>query len=213
MLATLRISTQFGTIPGFAKLLHKTQYFFKTITQNCNCIISSIFSYQIRLKSKKGFVITAAVLAAITAASFSIWFIPQDTQTKIIISNPKDELDALIDQQKTIAASDKEEFEKMVSGQITPDNYAMIAEVSSSQIRAMIISITEPNTSQEWLASYSALAEALRAYNTYLRETVVVAEKLKADPAADISEEQTKLDQYLAQTQESISASNSARPA
>jgi hypothetical protein len=165
------------------------------------------------LKSKKGFVITVAVLAAITAASFSIWFIPQDTQTKIIISNPKDELDALIDQQKTIAESDKIEFEKMVSGQITPDNYSMIAEVSSSQIRAMIISITEPNTSQEWLASYSALAEALRAYNTYLRETVVVAEKLKADPAADISEEQTRLNQYLAQTQESISASNSARPA
>lgn len=165
------------------------------------------------MKSKKGFIITAAVLAAITAASFSIWFIPQDTQTKIIISNPKDELDALIDQQKTIAASDKEEFEKMVSGQITPDNYAMIAEVSSSQIRAMIISITEPNTSQEWLASYSALAEALRAYNTYLRETVVVAEKLKADPVADISEEQIRLDQYLAQTQESISTSNSARPA
>lgn len=209
----MRISTQFGVILSFAKLRHKTQNFGKTATQNCNCIISGIFSYQIRLKSKKGFVITAAVLAAITAASFSIWFIPQDTQTKIIISNPKDELDALIDQQKTITESDKEEFERMVSGQITPDNYIMIADVSSSQIRAMIISITEPNVSQEWLTSYSALAESLRAYNTYLREAVVVAEKLKADPAADISEERAKLDQYLAQAQEFIAASNSARPA
>lgn len=165
------------------------------------------------MKSKKGFVITAVVLAAITAASFSIWFIPQDTQTKIIISNPKDELDALIDQQKTIAESDKVEFEKMVSGQITSDNYIMIVEISSSQIRAMIISITEPNVSQEWLSSYSSLAESLRAYNTYLRETVVVAEKLKADPTADISEEQVRLDQYLTQAQESIAASNSDRPA
>ena len=181
--------------------------------QNCNCIINGIFSYQIRLKSKKGFIITAAVLAAITAASFSIWFIPQDTQTKIITSNPKDELDALIDQQKAIMDSDKEEFEKMVAGQITPDNYIMVADVSSSQIRAMIISVTEPNVSQEWLTSYSALAESLRAYNTYLRETIVIAEKLKADPAADISEEQAKLDQYLAQAQESTVTSNSARPA
>ena len=165
------------------------------------------------MQSKKGFIITAVVLAAITGASFSIWFIPQDTQTKIVISNPKDELDALIDQQKTIADSDKEEFERMITGQITHDNYIAIAEVSSAQIRSMIISITEPDVSQEWHASYFALAESLRGYNTYLRETIVVAEKLKADPTTDIAQERANLDQYLVQVQESLSASNDARPA
>ncbi|MGQ0605829.1 MAG: hypothetical protein ACT4OD_02595 [Candidatus Nitrosotenuis sp.] len=164
------------------------------------------------MQSKKGFIITGIVLAAITAASFSIWFIPQDVQTKIVISNPKDELDALIDQQKAIADSDKDEFEKMISGQITPDNYIAIAEISSSQIRSMIIGITEPDVSQEWHASYFALTESLRSYNTYLRETIVIAEKLKSDLTTDITEERVKIDQYLTQAHEFLNTSNDARP-
>jgi hypothetical protein len=183
----------------------------KTVFVDFNYIIETKF--WIELKSKKGFIITAAVLGAITAGSFAIWFIPQNNQSSIIISNPQDELDALIDQQKAIAESDAIEFDKMQNGQITPENYIAIAEISSSQIRSMIISITEPDVPENWSQSYSALGDALRAYNTYLRETTVIAEKLKADPGADVTEDLQRLGQYLSQTQDSISASNDARPA
>lgn len=176
-----------------------------------NYIIGSNFC--IELKSKKGFIITAIALAVITAGSFAVWMIPQNSQTGIVMSNPKDQLDALIDQQKTIADSDQEEFDKLLAGQITPENYIGIADVSSSQIRSMIISITEPNVPQEWKASYSSFAEALRAYNTYLRETTVIAEKLKAEPTADVSQEKASLAQYLSQVKDSLSASNDSRPA
>lgn len=165
------------------------------------------------MKSKKGFIITAGVLAAITVASFAVWFIPQNNQSSIVISNPSDELDALIDQQKAISESDKIEFDKMLSGQITPENYIAIAEISSGQIRSMIISITEPDVPEQWMQSYSALADSLRAYNTYLRETTVVAEKLKSDPASDITEDKAKLEQYLTQAQDALAASNDSRPA
>lgn len=165
------------------------------------------------MKSKKGFIITAGVLAAITVASFAVWFIPQNNQSSIVISNPSDELDALIDQQKAISESDKIEFDKMLSGQITPENYIAIAEISSGQIRSMIISITEPDVPEQWMQSYSALADSLRAYNTYLRETTVIAEKLKSDPASDITEDKAKLEQYLTQAQDSLAASNDSRPA
>ncbi|WP_100181675.1 hypothetical protein [Candidatus Nitrosotenuis aquarius] len=165
------------------------------------------------MKSKKGFIITAGVLAAITVASFAVWFIPQNNQSSIVISNPSDELDALIDQQKAISESDKIEFDKMLSGQITPENYIAIAEISSGQIRSIIISITEPDVPEQWMQSYSALADSLRAYNTYLRETTVIAEKLKSDPASDITEDKAKLEQYLTQAQDSLAASNDSRPA
>ena len=164
------------------------------------------------MKSKKGFILTAGVLAAITAASFAIWFIPQNNQS-VVISNPQAELDALIDQQKAIAESDKIEFDKMLAGQITPENYIAISDISSSQIRAMIISITNPDVPDEWMQSYSAMADSLRAYNTYLRETNVIAEKLKADPSADVTADIEALQQYLTQAQDSIAASNDSRPA
>lgn len=166
-----------------------------------------------KLQSKKGFIITGIVLAAITAGSFAIWFVPQDSQTKFVISNPKNELDALIEQQKTIADSDKVEFDKMIAGQITHENYIAIAEISSSQINSMIISIIESDVSQEWHESYAAFGNYLRSYNTYLRETIVIAEKLKADPTADVTEEISKLDQYLSDAQTFLAESNSARPA
>jgi len=176
-----------------------------------NYIIGCNFWFE--LKSKKGFVITAVVLSAITLASFTVWFIPQNNQFSTVISNPSDEIDALIDQQKAISESDKIEFNKMLSGQITPENYITIAEISSGQIRSMIISITQPDVPEQWVQSYSALADSLRAYNTYLRETAVVAEKLKSDPASDIAEDKAKLEQYLTQAQDALAASNDSRPA
>ena len=165
------------------------------------------------MQSKKGFIITAVILGAVTAGSFAIWFIPQNSQSGIILSSPRDELDALIDQQKAITESDKIEFDRMLVGQITPDNYIAIAEISSSQIRGMIITVTEPDVSGEWKSSYSALGDSLRAYNTYLRETKVIAEKIKTDPMADITSEKAGLEQYLTQMQDSLTASNDSRPA
>lgn len=171
------------------------------------------YKFCIKLQSKKGFIITGVVLVAITAGSFAIWLIPQNNQSNITIANPKDQLDALIDQQKTISESDIAEFDKMVAGQITPDNYLGIADISSSQIRSMIISITAPDVPPQWKSSYESFDDALKAYNTYLRETTVIAQKLKENPSADVSKEKASLEQYLTQTKDSIAASNKARPA
>ena len=165
------------------------------------------------MQSKKGFVVTAIALAAITAGSFAVWMIPQNSTTQFVVSNPKDNLDALIDQQATISDSDKEEFDKMITGQITHDNYIAIAEVSSSQINSMIVSVVESDVPEEWQNSYSEFMNSLRAYNSYLRETIVVAEKLKSIPDADITEEMATLDRYIAQAQESKTKSADSRPA
>lgn len=165
------------------------------------------------MQSKKGFIVTAIALAAITAGSFAVWMIPQNSTTQFVMSNPKDNLDALIDQQATISDSDKEEFDKMIAGQITHENYIAIAEVSSSQINSMIVSIVESDVPEEWQISYSEFMNSLRAYNSYLRETIVVAEKIKSTPDADISQERATLDKYITQARESKTKSADSRPA
>lgn len=164
------------------------------------------------MQSKKGFIITGIVLAAITAGSFMVWLVPQNAQTKFVVSDAKDDLDAIIEQQKTISDTTIEEFSKMLDGQITPDDYISVAEISSSQINSLIIKIIEGDVSPEWRDSYSSLTDSLRSHNSYVRETIVIAEEIKADAEANISQEMTKLDEFLKQADEFLAASNSARP-
>lgn len=180
---------------------------------NFNCIINGDLCDKTTLKSKKGFAITGIILAAITVASFTVWLVPQNTQTKFVVSNAQEELDALIEQQKTISDSTSEEFDKMLASQVTPDDYIGVAEISSSQISSFIIKIIEGEVPQEWQSSYSLYTEFLRAYNSYLRETIVIANKVKENPQADINQEMTALDRYLKQADEFLAISNSERPA
>lgn len=164
------------------------------------------------MKQKKGLIITVIILAAITAGSFTIWVMPQGGQTKIIVSDAKENLDGIIDQQKTVADSMSEEFAKMTDGQITPDNYISIAQISSSQVNSFIITIVQSDVPEEWRESYSAYTGYLRAYNSYLQETVVVANKLKENPGADLTEDKAKIATMLNDANSMIDASQKARP-
>ena len=155
---------------------------------------------------------TAVILAAITAGSFTIWVVPQTTQTKIIVSDAKENLDGIMDQQKTVADSTSEEFARMTDGQITPDNYINIARISSSQVNSFIITIVQSDIPEEWRDSYSAYTSYLRAYNSYLQETVVVANKLKENSETDITEDAAKIATMLNDANSMIDASQKARP-
>jgi hypothetical protein len=152
------------------------------------------------------------MLAAITAGSFTIWVMPQTTQTKFIVSNSKENLDGIIDQQKTVSDSISEEFAKMLDSQITPDNYISIAQISSSQVNSFMITIAQSDVPEEWRESYSAYMGSLRAYNSYLQETIVIANKLKENSGADITEDKAKIESVLNDANSMADASQKARP-
>jgi hypothetical protein len=165
-----------------------------------------------KLRSKKGFIITGIILGAITAASFAVWLVPHNTQTRFVVTDAEEQLDAIIEQQRTISETISDELDKMFRGEITPDNYISIAEISSSQINSVIITTIESDVPPEWHDSYLAVTNSMRSYNSYIRETVVMAEKLKADANADVTEERAKLGELLKQSEEYLLASNDARP-
>lgn len=164
------------------------------------------------MKQKKGIIITGIILAAITAGSFTIWVMPQTTQTKFVVSDAMENLDGIIEQQKTVSDTMSEEFARMQGGQITPDNYIGIAQISSSQVNSFIISMIQSDVPEEWYGSYSAYMDSLRAYNAYLQETIVIANKLKENSAADITEDKSRAEDILNDVSAAADASQKARP-
>lgn len=152
------------------------------------------------------------ILAAITAGSFTIWLMPQTTQTRFVISNAKENLDEIIEQQKTVSDSISEELMRMLNSQITPDNYINIAQISSSQVNSFIITIIQSDVPEEWRESYSAYTDFLRAYNSYLQETIVIANKLKENSGADIAKDKAQIDSMLNDANAIADASLKARP-
>jgi len=164
------------------------------------------------LKQKRGIIITGIILVAITAGSFTIWVMPQTTQTRIIVSDAMENLDGIIEQQNTVADTMSEEYSRMLEGQITPDNYIAIAQISSSQVNSFIIGMVQSDVPEEWRDSYAEYMGALRAYNAYLQETIVIANKLKENPASDITEDKARADAILEDAAAAADASQKARP-
>ena len=84
------------------------------------------------MASKKGIAVTVVILAAITAASFLLWLIPQNFETKFIISDFGAHLDNVKEIHSTLNNGVNEEFQNMLDEKITPQEYINLAEVSSS---------------------------------------------------------------------------------
>lgn len=164
------------------------------------------------MKQKRGIIITGIILAAITAGSFTIWVMPQGTQAKIIVSDAKENLDGIIEQQKTVSETMSEEYSRMLGDEITPDNYIAIAQISSSQVNSFIISMVQSDVPEEWRGRYAAYMDSLRAYNAYLQETIVIANKLKENSDADITEDKARAESILSDVSSKIGASQNARP-
>ena len=133
------------------------------------------------MATKKGIVLTVLILAAITAASFSLWFIPQNFETKLVISDFETHLDSVIEIRETLENGIEEEFKKMLEQKITADEYINLAEIYSSQVNSQIIQLVESNAPEEWHESYLNYLESLKVLNSQIKETIVVATLINED--------------------------------
>ena len=145
------------------------------------------------MAKKRGIIVTIVILAAITATSFSIWLIPQNKDSSFVVSDFKVHLESTQAKQKVISDEIETDLQAMLAGTVTPDNFIMRAEASTSQINALIIELVESGASQEWHESYLNYGESLKSFNSYLRETIVLANKIK-EGNSDIQENLERLD-------------------
>ena len=165
------------------------------------------------MASKKGIVITVIILAAITGASFMIWQLPTDLSMTVVVSDFESHIVGIDERFKIISSAIDESFEQMMNNEIPPDEYISIAEISSSQINSQIIELVESEATDEWFDSYLNNLESLRAYNSYIRETIVLANLLNDD--STMSDKENILTKISLLKQESIDYSQlslSSRP-
>ena len=127
------------------------------------------------MASKKGIVITVGILAAITISSFLIWMIPQNNEAVFVVSNFQDHIDVVKEIHNVIVDGIEIEFQNLLAGDITPEQYIEIADVSSTQIKSQIIRLVESDAPEEWYDSYLNYIEALRKTNSQILETIIVA--------------------------------------
>lgn len=168
------------------------------------------------MASRRGVVITAGILGAVTVASFAVWLVPQGYEgASFVVSDHAVHLDGVKNIHATIMADLDEGYEGLLAGEIGAAEYAEMAEASSGQVRQLIIDTIAADPPGEWAESYEAYVEALRQYNTYIRETTVVASAVEeaghaaAEAVAEASESAAA---YGPAVGDLIERSDSARP-
>lgn len=145
------------------------------------------------MASKKGVVLTIGILAVITGASFLVWLMPQNNEITIVVSDFESHLDGVKEIHGIISEGLDEEFQDVIDGKRDPKEYIEIAKVSSSQINDQIIQLVQSKATEEWLESYIGYIESLKHFNTYIRETIVVANLI------DNNTEQSEIEDDLEQ--------------
>ena len=165
------------------------------------------------MASRKGIGVTAAILVGVVAASFLVYLIPEDTTMKITVSDFEKHLDSTKDRASMESSSIDESFKKLMEKKVNSDEYITIAEISSFQIRSLIIELKDSNATQEWTESYVNYIGALKKLNEMITETIVVANLMDSDGNSNsINEIITKIHQLKTESLDLTKKSDAARP-
>ena len=165
------------------------------------------------MATKKGIVLTIIILGIITAASFSLWLIPQHENSGPVISDYRNELESIKERHDIIINETSDELENMLGGSLSPDDFVTRAQTSSSQIDSLLSEIIESRAPQEWRESYLNYGEALKKYNDYLTETIVIANKVKENVSInDLQGELQKLDSIKNESETYVIKANETKP-
>ena len=165
------------------------------------------------MASRKGIGGTIAILVGVVAASFLVYLIPEDTTMKITVSDFEKHLDSTKDRASMESSSIDESFKKLMEKKVNSDEYITIAEISSFQIRSLIIELKDSNATQEWTESYVNYIGALKKLNEMITETIVVANLMDSDGNSNsINEIIAKIHQLKTESLDLTKKSDAARP-
>ena len=133
--------------------------------------------------SKKGVVITVAILVVITIASFSVWIVNNSTNTEmtIVVTDFQNHQEGITERHKIISNAIETSFSKLINEQISTDEYLRIAEVSSSQNNALLMELAYSDAPEEWQESYINRIASLKSFEAYIIETMVMANLINSD--------------------------------
>ena len=165
------------------------------------------------MASKKGIAVTAIILAAITGASFLVLYIPQDVEITFVVSDYENYLEGVKNIHEVLQESIEIEYENLKTGEISPQDYISVTEVTSSQVTTQISEFVTSKPSEEWQASYINYMEALKSFNSRIIETKVLAKMIENGSTEDeMSKTLEKIDMLKSKSIEFVKMSDQSRP-
>ena len=163
------------------------------------------------MASKKGIAVTVIILAAITAASFSLWLVPQENKTTLVVTDYQGYLDGVENIHEVLQESMDIEYYNLLNGKISHNDYIAVTEVTSSQVTTQISEFVTSKPSEEWQESYINYMNGMKKFNEYILETKVLVNELE-NGTTDVSQTLDKIDSIKAEYMEYIKKSNETRP-
>ncbi len=165
------------------------------------------------MASKKGIIITVIILAVITGVSFLSWIVPQDNEATFVISDYENYLDGVKKIQEVLQESINIEYQNLHNGDITPEDYIKITEVTSSQVTTQISKFVTSKPPEEWVDSYISYMDSMKKFNEYIVETKVVANLIEKESSEkEMVETIQKIESLKIEYQEYVKISDESRP-
>ena len=165
------------------------------------------------MASKKGITITVIILAAITAASFLLWIVPQENNSTFIVTDYEGYLDGVKNIHEVLQESIDIEYRNLQDGKISPSDYIIITEVTSSQVTTQISEFVTSKPSEKWQESYISYMNGMKKFNEYIIETKVLANQIENESIdSKILETVNKIESIKVESIEYIKKSNELRP-
>jgi hypothetical protein len=165
------------------------------------------------MASKKGIVITVIILASITAASFLLWIVPQENNSTFIVTDYEGYLDGVKNIHEVLQESIDIEYRNLQDGKISPSEYIIITEVTSSQVTTQISEFVTSKPSEKWQESYISYMNGMKKFNEYIIETKVLANQIENEIIdSKISDTVDKIESIKLESIEYIKKSNELRP-
>jgi hypothetical protein len=163
--------------------------------------------------SKKGIVITVIILALITAASFLLWVVPQENNSTFVVTDYEGYLDGVKNIHEVLQESMDIEYRNLQDGKISPSEYIIITEVTSSQVTTQISEFVTSKPSEKWQESYISYMNGMKKFNEYIIETKVLANQIENGSIdSKISDTVDKIESIKLESIEYIKKSNELRP-
>jgi type II secretory pathway component GspD/PulD (secretin) len=158
-------------------------------------------------------VITGIILASITAASFLLWVVPQENNSTFIVTDYEGYLDGVKNIHEVLQESIDIEYTNLQDGKISPSDYIVITEVTSSQVTTQISEFVTSKPSEKWQESYISYMNGMKKFNEYIIETKVLANQIENGSVdSKILETLNKIESIKLESIEYIKKSNELRP-
>jgi type II secretory pathway component GspD/PulD (secretin) len=165
------------------------------------------------MASKKGITITIIILALITAASFLLWVVPQENNSTFVVTDYEGYLDGVKNIHEVLQESIDIEYRNLQDGKISPSDYIIITEVTSSQVTTQISEFVTSKPSEKWQESYISYMNGMKKFNEYIIETKVLANQIENGSIdSKISDTVDKIESIKLESIEYIKKSNELRP-